>query len=160
MHPKDFDNYTDMCNYEEADSEAKMISIDVKLTKDEGLWLSECESLDLMTQGHSRDEAITMMISMISDFCGDGSKLQETKIIDNGSNIVEVCFVDIRAVLPYFLKLFREQEKLTQAQVAESLGVSSVTNYARYEQGNTHPTVDALSKLLDVMGGRRLKVVG
>ena len=47
------------------------------------------------------------------------------------------------------IKEIRVRKNLTQLQVANALGVSSVV-YSRYETGNRQPSVDALIRLADL----------
>lgn len=49
------------------------------------------------------------------------------------------------------IKEIRVRKNLTQLQVANALGVSSVV-YSRYETGNRQPSVDALIRLTDLFG--------
>ena len=49
------------------------------------------------------------------------------------------------------IKEIRVRKNLTQLQVANALGVSSVV-YSRYETGNRQPSVDALIWLADLFG--------
>ena len=49
------------------------------------------------------------------------------------------------------IKEIRVRKNLTQLQVANALGVSSVV-YSRYETGNRQPSVDALIRLSDLFG--------
>ncbi|MFC7364497.1 MULTISPECIES: helix-turn-helix domain-containing protein [Bhargavaea] len=49
------------------------------------------------------------------------------------------------------LKLLRNQEKLTQAQMAEKVGVARTT-YAMYEQGNREPDNKTLARIADYFG--------
>ena len=49
------------------------------------------------------------------------------------------------------IKEIRVRKNLTQLQVANALGVSSVV-YSRYETGNRQPSVDALIRLAGLFG--------
>ena len=49
------------------------------------------------------------------------------------------------------IKEIRVRKNLTQLQVANALGVSSVV-YSRYETGHRQPSVDALIRLADLFG--------
>ena len=49
------------------------------------------------------------------------------------------------------IKEIRVRKNLTQLQVANALGVSSVV-YSRYETGNRQPSVDTLIRLADLFG--------
>lgn len=49
------------------------------------------------------------------------------------------------------IKDIRTRKKLTQADVASALGVSSVV-YSRYETGSRQPSIETLVQLADIFG--------
>lgn len=49
------------------------------------------------------------------------------------------------------IKDIRTRKKLTQAEVASALGVSSVV-YSRYETGSRQPSIETLVQLADIFG--------
>ncbi len=53
--------------------------------------------------------------------------------------------------LPYRLKELRQQKNLTQAKVADSLGITQ-QSYARWENGKVTPTPEKLSKIAKFYG--------
>ena len=53
--------------------------------------------------------------------------------------------------LPYRLKELRQQKNLTQAKVADSLGITQ-QSYARWEYGKVTPTPEKLSKIAKFYG--------
>ena len=53
--------------------------------------------------------------------------------------------------LPYRLKELRQQKNLTQAKVADSLGITQ-QSYARWETGKVTPTPEKLSKIAKFYG--------
>lgn len=53
--------------------------------------------------------------------------------------------------LPYRLKKLRQQKNLTQAKVADSLGITQ-QSYARWENGKVTPTPEKLSKIAKFYG--------
>ena len=53
--------------------------------------------------------------------------------------------------LPYRLKELRQQKNLTQAKLADSLGITQ-QSYARWENGKVTPTPEKLSKIAKFYG--------
>ena len=53
--------------------------------------------------------------------------------------------------LPYRLKELRQQKNLTQAKVADSLGITQ-QSYARWENGKVTPAPEKLSKIAKFYG--------
>ena len=53
--------------------------------------------------------------------------------------------------LPYRLKELRQQKNLTQAKVADSLGITQ-KSYPRWENGKVTPTPEKLSKIAKFYG--------
>ncbi len=49
------------------------------------------------------------------------------------------------------LKMYRNQQKKTQKEVAEAVGVS-LRGYQQYEQGKFEPNIEKLVKLADTFG--------
>lgn len=49
------------------------------------------------------------------------------------------------------LYYYRKQEKLTQSQLAQKIGVST-NNIGHWEKGRTEPNIDTLLKLCDIFG--------
>jgi transcriptional regulator with XRE-family HTH domain len=52
--------------------------------------------------------------------------------------------------LPKLLRHYREKQKMTQLQVAQTLGVSRA-GYANYEEGRSIPSVDQIIKLSSLL---------
>lgn len=60
-------------------------------------------------------------------------------------------FEEQKMTLPYRLKELRQQKNLTQAKVADSLGITQ-QSYARWENGKVTPTPEKLSKIAKFYG--------
>jgi DNA-binding XRE family transcriptional regulator len=55
---------------------------------------------------------------------------------------------DAKLLFALILRRNREKANLTMKEVAEKMGASSVTSYARYEQGKTQPSIEKLFEIL------------
>jgi predicted RNase H-like HicB family nuclease len=117
-----------------------------RIYKDGSHWLAEIPTLEYMTQGRTRKEALEMI--------GD---LVET-MVDKKGFTAEVCAVrgdrfevgseDAKALVALLLHRKRQLSGLSLAEAADRLGIASRNAYARYEQGKATPTVDKLCRLL------------
>jgi DNA-binding XRE family transcriptional regulator len=67
----------------------------------------------------------------------------------------EVSATDTRFLIALLLRRQREASGLSLAEVAKRLGAKSRNAYARYEQGQSVPSVEKLSELLAVISPGR-----
>ena len=117
-----------------------------KVFKDGDYWLAEIPILDIMTQGHTEEESYNMaldaIISLINkeDFKVDLYKGKKGNF--------EVSSLDSKSMISLLLQRKRENSGLSLAQVAARLGFTSRNSYARYERGQTMPTLGKLDELL------------
>ncbi len=121
-----------------------------KAFKDGAFWLADIPFLELMTQGRTKKELLLMVedlfISLVDkkgfEVCVECSK---DGLLEVGSN-------DNKVMIGLLLKRKRQLSKLTVQDVADRLGSTSKTAYARYEQGKTLPSIDKLQELLKATG--------
>lgn len=121
-----------------------------KVWKDGKFWLAEVPSLDLLTQGTSRKNAIRMLIGAVEDLVHKpGFKAGAFDFVNEEIVIVGS---DTSAMVALMLKRQREMAGMTLMQVAKKLGSNSANAYAAYEQGKRSPSTDKLDKLLGALG--------
>ena len=117
-----------------------------RVYKDGAYWLAEVPIFETMTQGRSRKEALEMIedwfVSMVDK---PGFGLQ-TLLTSKGN--FEVVPSDLSSMISLLLQRQRQQSGLSLAAVAERLGAKSRNTYARYERGESLPTVTKLDELL------------
>ncbi len=111
-----------------------------QIYKDGSWWLVEVPILDVMTQGKTRTEAGAMLKDAIESLVNKDRFA--IRVIDRGSNDIAVETDDVATLFALALKRQREAHGLSLAQVAQALGQSSKTAYARYEQGNSVPSLE------------------
>lgn len=128
-----------------------------RVWKGKKFWLVEVPALDVMTQGHSRKEALAMIADAIEVLVNRrGFKVD----VHYGSrDEFEVGSEDVGALTALFLQRRRQASGLTLAETAKRLGVKSHNAYARYEQGKSVPTIEKLVQLLSVVDPDRDFVV-
>jgi predicted transcriptional regulator len=114
----------------------------------EGAWFAaEAPDAGVFTQGKSRDDAKAMLADAFESLINRPSfKVAVSDFGDDGGVLIESNEPAVLAA--YILKYQRETHGLSLAQVAEALGASSRNAYARYEQGQSVPTIDKFYELL------------
>ncbi len=117
-----------------------------KVYKDGKFWLAEVPILDAMTQGHSKKEAFEMVLDMIKSMVNKEGFQAEIYKGKNGN--FEVGSSDSRRMISLLLQRKRHASGLSLSQIADRLGLSSLNSYARYERGQTVPTLEKLGELL------------
>ncbi len=125
-----------------------------KLWKDsEKFWLIEIPMLDLMTQGRTKKEALSMMVDAMETLVNRKGFHADIQASKNGK--VSVGTNDLALLIALLLKRKREKSGLSLEEVSRRLGVRSRNAYARYEQGTSVPTVSKLTELLRVIDPSR-----
>lgn len=117
-----------------------------KIYKDGEFWLAEIPILDAMTQGHTKKEAYKMALDMIESMVNKEGFHVELYKGENG--IFEIGSSDSRSLISLLLQRKRQLSGLSLSEVASRLGLSSRNSYARYEKGQTVPTIGKLGELL------------
>lgn len=124
-----------------------------KLNREGKQWLAEVAVFDAMTQGRTRAEALGMIadwfVTMVDrpDFA--------VRVVNASGPVFEIAANDARRMISLLLRRQRQSSGLSLAAVAERLGAKSRNAYARYEQGNTAPTVEKLVELLHAIAPDR-----
>ncbi len=109
-------------------------------------WLAEVPMFAAMTQGRTRKEALEMIedwFASMVDLPGFG-----VKALPSGDRDFEVVPSDLAPMISLLLQRQRQQSGLSLAEVAERLGARSRNAYARYERGESLPSVAKLDELL------------
>lgn len=117
-----------------------------KVFKDGDYWLAEIPILDIMTQGHTEKESYNMALDAIKSLINKNDFKVELYKGKNGD--FEISSPDSKSLISLLLQRKRELSGLSLSQVAARLGATSRNSYARYEKGNTMPTLGKLSELL------------
>lgn len=132
-----------------------MMELEGKLWKSGKFWLVEVPAVEVMTQGHSREEALKMIKDAIEGLVGcyfpDESKGFSIIVQDYKKGIIGVSTSDNSLMLAFSLKRQREMSKSTVREVSERLGSNSPNAYARYEKGRTRISLDQYERLLQAV---------
>ena len=117
-----------------------------KVFKDGDYWLAEIPILDIMTQGHTEEESYNMILDAIISLINKEDF--KVDLYKGKKGDFEVSSLDSKNMISLLLQRKRENSGLSLAQVATRLGFTSRNSYARYERGQTMPTLGKLDELL------------
>lgn len=120
-----------------------------RVWKDRRHWLIEAPALAAMTQGRTRGDAFAMMKDLIETMVDEPGF--EATVEPVSADGFEVHANDARAFVALLLRRQRESQGLSLAEVAARLRQSSRNAYARYERGESTPTVEKLDELLQAV---------
>jgi transcriptional regulator with XRE-family HTH domain len=122
------------------------VKLSGRIWREDGFWLAEVPMLDALTQGRSEAEALRMLADLVETMADrDGFRATVTR---GSENLLEVGSNDPAALASVLLRRQREKHGLSLADVARRLGARSKTAYARYEQGDSVPSVAKFFELL------------
>ncbi len=117
-------------------------------------WYAECDVIGAHTQGVGFEDAISMLEGLVNLMVRDeGHPEFEARVTSThlrGDGSYDVCIESNAPALlaARVLKYQREVHRLSLADVAKRLGVSSRSSYANYEQGRTDPSLAKFRDLL------------
>lgn len=123
-----------------------------KIWKSKKHWLVEVPSLNTMTQGKTRKEALFMIEDAILEYINyffegeaDGFKVQ---INDYKKSVIGVTSNNNKLLLALSLRKQREKSGLTIREASERLGSKSPNAFGQYEKGKIRISLDQYEKLL------------
>lgn len=124
-----------------------------RVFKAEKFWLIEVPDLNLMTQGHTKEEAYEMLVDLLktaTDMQGFKADIarhrNNTFLLDARDEESE------KALIALMLQRLRRKAGLTLSQMAKLLGARSKNTYARYEHGTSVPSHLMLRRIFRAMG--------
>ncbi|NGX59658.1 MAG: hypothetical protein KR126chlam3_00814 [Chlamydiae bacterium] len=121
--------------------------------KDGRVWLIEIPSLNLMTQGKTKKEALEMIVDAAIGLaeCYFASEIEKGFSItatEYGKGVVGLTSSNNKILLALSLKRQREKSGSTVREAAARLGSSSPNAYAQYEKGKTRISLEKYDQLL------------
>jgi len=125
-----------------------------KVWKSKSHWLVEVPSLDLMTQGRSKVEALKMIEELIIELADYYFSATDAKKFDICVNTYEKGIVGIssskkKLLLALSLRRQREKSQSTVRETAKRLGSNWPNSYAQYEKGKIRISLEQYEKLLN-----------
>jgi len=128
-----------------------------KVYREGSFWLAEVPVFEAMTQGRTRREAVEMIEDWFVTMVNQPGFTATARL--RGRAEFEVSGSDLRSMISLLLQRQRQRSGLSLAEVAQRLGAKSRNAYARYERGESLPTVEKLDQLLHAVSADRDLVV-
>lgn len=114
-------------------------------TKGKPPWIVEVQSLDLVTQGRTKTEALEMLVDAVTSLIDDSKFI--ASVSSEGDEVLLSCN-DPGALLALMLQRQRAAVNITLADAAKKMHSASKNAYRQYETGDRSPTIDKLNELL------------
>ncbi len=128
------------------------MELEGKIWKHKSHWLIEVPSLNMMTQGKTRKEALFMIKDAIMEYIRYyfESEIEgfELDVKDYKKSTIGISANNNKLLFALSLRKQREKSGLTVREVSESLGSNSPNSYAQYERGRIRISLDQYEKLL------------
>lgn len=124
-----------------------------RVWKDGSNWLAEVPLFEAVTQGRSKREALEMIEDWFVSMVNRPGFAVEA--LSTGEDEFEVTSTDLKSMISLLLQRRRQESGLSLADAAERLGVKSRNAYARYERGDSVPTIEKLDQLLKAISPDR-----
>lgn len=128
------------------------MELEGRIWKNRNHWLVEVPSLNIMTQGETREEALFMVKDAIMEYMKYyfDSEIEgfELNVNDYKKSTIGISANNNKLLLALSLRKQREKSGLTIREVSERLGSRSPNSYAQYEKGKTRISLDQYEKLL------------
>ncbi len=129
-----------------------MFTLEGNIRKNGKLWLIEVPALDIMTQGHTKDEAYEMIKDAIETHINKRGFSVTVTLQGAATFTISASPENVGRLIGLLLRRQRAKQHLSLADMQKRLGVGSRTNYAQYEMGNIVPGIVQLSKFVEAMG--------
>lgn len=128
------------------------MELEGKIWKNKNHWLVEVSSLDIMTQGKTREEALFMIKDAIMEYIKYyfESEIEgfELEVNDYKKSVIGITSNNNKLLLALSLRRQREKSGSTIRDASNRLGSSSPNSYAQYEKGKTRISLDQYERLL------------
>jgi predicted RNase H-like HicB family nuclease len=132
----------------------------VKKDKKTSLWIAEVSSLDAMTQGTTKENAIEMLKDLITEMLIDAfskkvSKRFSMEIHFHGEKTFGITSCDNKVLISLALRRQREREGISIREVVNRINAKSPNAYAQYEKGDVNISVNMLDQFLSAINPNR-----
>jgi predicted RNase H-like HicB family nuclease len=119
--------------------------------KEGKFWLVEVPSLNVMTQGKNRKEALMMIEDAITGLVlWYFNEILDIQINDY-KDVLGITSTNTKLLMAFSLKRQREMSGSTIQEVAERLGSKFPNSYAQYERGKIRISLDKYEQLLEAV---------
>ena len=136
------------------------MELEGKIWKSGKFWLVEVPSLDAMTQGRTKKEALEMIKDLIKEmlinyFEDDVNDNLEIDVVVYNNTLIGITTNNNSLILALSLRRQREKSGATVREVSERMGSKSPNAYAQYEKGRARMSLEQYERLLHVANPHR-----
>lgn len=136
------------------------MDLEGKIFKDGRWWLIEVPSLNLLTQGKTKREAMDMIVDaalglMESYFGSEIEKGFTVEAIEYEKGVIGLSATNKKLLLALSLRRLREQSGVTIREAADRIGSKFPNAYAQYEKGMTSMSLEKYDQLLRALNPNR-----
>lgn len=128
------------------------MEIQGKIWKSKKFWFVEVPSLDVMTQGKTRKEAILMIQDLIQEMAYSYLHVDcnsfALSVIEYGKRVIGISSTNSMVIVSLVLKRQRELSQTTIREASQRLGSKSPNAYAQYETGKINVSIDKWEQIL------------
>jgi len=129
------------------------MELEGKVWKSKKQWLVEVPSLDVMTQGETKEDALSMIKDAVEElissyFPKQAKKNFELSVGDYKKGVIGLSSNDNKLLLSFVLRRQREKSQISVREAASHLGSTSPNSYAQYERGKINISLDKFELLL------------
>lgn len=128
------------------------MELEGRIWKNKDHWLVKVSSLNIMTQGETREDALFMIKDAIMEYMNFyfESEVKGLELVVNEykKSVIGISSNNNKLLLALSLRKQREKSGSTIREVSERLGSKSPNSYAQYEKGKTRISLDQYEKLL------------
>lgn len=119
----------------------------IKLERAGKIWLVEIPELDLMTQGKTKKDALSMISDAVESLVNN-REFKTTVVKLSHSDSYYLTTSDSRALMALMLKRQREMNHMSIGDVSTTLRYSSRNSYAQFESGKHAHTIEKFDELI------------
>lgn len=128
----------------------------IKKDKKTSLWIAEVDSLDVMTQGTTEENAIDMLKDAVMELLIDAfsrkvSKRLSLEVHFHGERTFGITSGDDKLLISLALRRQREREGISVREVMKRINAKSPNTYAQYENGEVNISVNKLDQFLSAI---------
>lgn len=131
------------------------MELEGKVWKNKKHWLVKVPSLNVMTQGETREEALFMIKDAIIEYMKYyfESDIEgfELTVNDYKKSVIGITANNNKLLLALSLRKQREKSGSTVREASKRLGSKSPNSYAQYEKGKTRISLDQYERLLQAV---------
>jgi predicted RNase H-like HicB family nuclease len=121
-------------------------------TEEKLAWVIEVPSFGIMTQGHTRKEALAMLKDAIEELIYSYFNARvKVEVNDHGHGVLGFTCQDKKYLLSLSLIKQRQESRMTIREVASRLGSKSPNAYAKYEKGVINISIEKFDELISAV---------